>query len=350
MTAGLTLGDLALRFGCELRGDPDTTVVQVATLAHAHDGCISFLANPRYRHALADTGASAVIVSQEDAEHCPVAALISDDPYVLYARVADALHPAPEFAPGVHATAVVHPHARVADTAHVAAGAVIESGAVISDGAVVGPGCIVMDNAMVGAGSRLVASVTLCEEVRLGARVLIHPGAVIGADGFGLARAPEGWVKVPQVGSVDIGDDVEIGASTTIDRGAIDDTVIEAGCKLDNQIQIAHNVRIGEHTVIAACSGVSGSTTIGKRCMIAGAVGFVGHLAIADDVVVTGQTMVNKSITKAGVYSSALPMDEARQWRRNSARFRQLDDMARRLKKLEKRLEALDRKRTDDEH
>lgn len=332
-----------------MRGDPAVTVDRVATLGHARRGCLSFLANPRYRSALADTGASAVVLAAADADDCSVTALVTDDPYVLYARIAAVLHPPSRFAAGIHASAVVHPHARVADTAYVGAGAVIESGAVVNDGAVVGPGCVLLDNAMIGAHSRLVANVTLCTDVRLGARVLVHPGAVIGADGFGIARAPEGWIKVPQVGSVDIGDDVEIGASTTIDRGAIDDTVIEAGCKLDNQIQIAHNVRIGEHTVIAACTGVSGSTTIGKRCMIAGAVGFVGHLDIADDVVVTGQTMVNKSIAEAGVYSSALPMDEARQWRRNSARFRQLDAMARRLKTLEKRLEGLEPKRHDND-
>jgi UDP-3-O-[3-hydroxymyristoyl] glucosamine N-acyltransferase len=163
----------------------------------------------------------------------------------------------------------------------------------------------------------------------------VHPGAVIGGDGFGFAREAEGWLKVPQLGSVRVGDDVEIGACTTIDRGAIDDTVIEQGVKLDNNIQVAHNVRIGEHTIIAACVGISGSTVIGRRCMIAGAVGFVGHLQIADDVVITGQTMVNRSITEAGVYSSALPMDEAKRWRKNSARFRHLDELARRLKAVE---------------
>jgi len=195
---------------------------------------------------------------------------------------------------------------------------------------------VVGAGAVIGAGSRLVANVTICAGVRLGARVLVHPGAVIGADGFGLAREPEGWIKVPQVGSVSIGDDVEIGANTTIDRGAIEDTVIEEGVKLDNQIQVAHNVRIGAHTVVAGCAGISGSTSIGRNCMIAGAVGIAGHLEIVDGVVITGLTMVSRSIHKPGVYSGALPLDEARRWRRNAARFRQLDALAKRVARLER--------------
>jgi UDP-3-O-[3-hydroxymyristoyl] glucosamine N-acyltransferase len=202
--------------------------------------------------------------------------------------------------------------------------------------------------ASVGERSELVANVTLGCAVRIGERCVIHPGAVIGSDGFGFAREPDGWLKVPQLGGVRIGDDVEVGACTTIDRGAIEDTVIEDGVKLDNNVQIAHNVRIGAHTIIAACVGISGSTVIGKRCMIAGAVGFVGHLQIADDVVITGQTMVNRSISKPGVYSSALPMDEAQRWRKNSARFRQLDKLARRVKALEAAL-GIKRRSTRDE-
>ena len=202
--------------------------------------------------------------------------------------------------------------------------------------------------ASVGEGRELVANVTLGRAVRIGARVLIHPGAVIGADGFGFARETEGWLKLPQVGSVSIGDDVEIGACTTIDRGAIEDTVVEEGVKLDNNIQVAHNVRIGAHTIVAACVGISGSTVIGRRCMIAGAVGFVGHLQITDDVVITGQTMVNRSIGEPGVYSSALPMDEATRWRKNSARFRHLDELARRVKALESAL-GIKRRSTGDD-
>lgn len=335
----LTAADIAVRFGCEIIGDPDVGVARVATLQNADQGSVSFLANPRYRAFLADTRASAVILDSDEAPGCPVTALVCDNPYAVYARVAELLHPEPAAAPGVHPSAVVSDEASIASTATVAPNAVVEAGARIGERAFVGPCCVVGRAAQIGDDCRLVANVTVCHGVRIGRRVIVHPGAVIGGDGFGIAQTESGWVKVPQLGSVSIGDDVEIGASTTIDRGAVDDTVIAEGVKLDNQIQIAHNVRVGAHTVIAACTGISGSTVIGKRCMIAGAVGFVGHLTIADDVVITGQTMVNRSIAEAGVYSSALPMDEARRWRKNSARFRRLDELARRVKALEKKLD-----------
>ena len=333
----LTVGEIAVRFGCRVVGDPDTSVSRVATLQNAGSGSVTFLANPRYRAFLDDTGASAVILAAEEAERCPVTALVCANPYEVYARVASLLHPPPPQEAGVHPTASVAADASVAPDASVGPCAVVESGAVIDARAAVGPGCVVGRGARIGADCQLVANVTVCHGVTIGQRVILHPASVIGADGFGIAQTEEGWVKVPQLGSVVIGDDVEIGASTTVDRGAVDDTIIEEGVKLDNQIQVAHNVRIGAHTVIAACSGISGSTVIGKRCMIAGAVGFVGHLTITDDVVITGQTMVNRSITEPGVYSSALPMDEARRWRRNSARFRKLDELARRVSALEKK-------------
>jgi UDP-3-O-[3-hydroxymyristoyl] glucosamine N-acyltransferase len=331
-----SLGELAIRHGLELRGDPDTRVSRVGTLQQAGPDAVSFLANPRYRKHLGSTRAGAVVLEAALAEQCAAAVLISRNPYAAYARIAADLHPSPAFEPGIRAGASVDPSAEVAADACVAPGAVIEAGARIGAGVFVGPNCVVGAGAQLGPGSRLVANVTLCPGVRLGARVLVHPGAVIGADGFGLAREPEGWIKVPQVGSVTIGDDVEIGANTTIDRGAIDDTVIEDGVKLDNQIQVAHNVRIGAHTVVAGCAGISGSTTIGRNCMIAGAVGIAGHLDIADGTVITGLTMVSRSINKPGVYSGALPLDEAASWRRNAARFRQLDQLAKRLARLER--------------
>jgi UDP-3-O-[3-hydroxymyristoyl] glucosamine N-acyltransferase len=334
----LSLGELAIRHGLELRGDPDHRVSRVATLEHADAGALSFLANPRYRKHLASTRAGAVVIAAEHAGECAAAVLISPNPYAAYARIAADLHPVAPFTPGIRPGAVVDPAAEVAPDACVAPGAVIEAGARIREGACIGPNCVVGAGAEVGPGSRLVANVTVCHGVRLGARVLVHPGAVIGGDGFGLAREPEGWIKVPQLGGVEIGDDVEIGASTTVDRGTIGDTVIEDGVKLDNQIQVAHNVRIGAHTVIAGCTGISGSTTIGRNCMIAGAVGFAGHIDIPDGTVITGQTMVSRSIPKPGVYSSALPYDEAGRWRRNAARFRQLDDLAKRVARLERRL------------
>lgn len=330
-----SLGELAIRHGLELRGDPDVEVARVGTLQNAGPDAVSFLANPGYRKYLRGTSAGAVVLAPEFADECATAALLSPNPYASYARIAGELHPAPAFAPGIKPGASVDPAAEVAPDACVAAGAVVEAGARIGPGASVGPLCMVGADSVIGAGSRLVASVTICAGVRLGARVLVHPGAVIGADGFGLAREPEGWIKVPQVGGVSIGDDVEIGANTTIDRGAIEDTVIEDGVKLDNQIQVGHNVRIGAHTVVAGCAAIAGSTSIGRNCMIAGAVGIGGHLEIADGVVITGLTMVSRSIRKPGVYSGALPLDEARRWRRNAARFRQLDVLAKRVARLE---------------
>ncbi len=337
-----SLGELAVRHGLELRGDPDTRVARVGTLQAAGPDAVSFLANPRYRKYLATTQAGAVVLEPELAEQCGTAVLISKNPYAAYARIAADLQPEPAFEPGVRAGASVDPSAEVAGDACISPGAVVEAGARIGAGAFVGPNCVVGAGAQLGPGSRLVANVTLCHGVRLGARVLVHPGAVIGADGFGLAREPEGWIKVPQLGSVLIGDDVEIGANTTIDRGAIDDTVIEDGVKLDNQIQVAHNVRIGAHTVVAGCAGISGSTIIGRNCMIAGAVGIAGHLEIADGTVITGLTMVSRSISKPGVYSGALPLDEAASWRRNAARFRQLDRLAKRVGRLERQAGSRD--------
>ncbi len=329
-----TLGALAVRFGCELKGDPAIEVDAVATLHNAAPRTVSFLANPKYRKHLATTRAAAVVLDPRLAQECPVAALLSPNPYALYARIATVLHPEPAFQAGMHPGASVDPAAVVDPSASIAAGAIIEREARIGARVRIGPGCVVMQGAAIGEDTRLTANVTLCRGVAIGARCLVHPGVVIGADGFGLASDRTGWVKVPQVGAVRIGDDVEIGANTTIDRGAIDDTVIEDGVKLDNQIQIGHNVRVGAHTAIAGCTGVSGSTTIGKRCLIGGMVGFAGHLSVCDDVVITGRTFVNRSIAEKGTYSGGLPMDEARRWRRNSARFRQLDELARRVNRL----------------
>jgi UDP-3-O-[3-hydroxymyristoyl] glucosamine N-acyltransferase len=331
-----TLAELAVRHGLELRGDPDARVDRVGTLYGAGPDAVSFLANPRYRKYLATTRAGAVVVEPALADECAVPVLVAANPYAAYARIAADLHPVPEFTPGISPGAHLAAGAEVAADAGVAPGAVIEAGARIGAGAWIGPNCVVGAGAAVGPGSRLVASVTLCHGVKIGARVLLHPGVVIGGDGFGIAREPSGWIKVPQVGSVVIGDDVEIGANTTIDRGAIEDTVIEDGVKLDNQIQVGHNVRIGAHTVVAGCAAIAGSTTIGRNCMIAGAVGIGGHLEIADGVVFTGMTMVSHSVREPGVYSGGLPLDEAARWRRNAARFRQLDKLAKRVARLER--------------
>jgi UDP-3-O-[3-hydroxymyristoyl] glucosamine N-acyltransferase len=332
----LTLGELAARFGAEVAGDPATEVRAVATLASAGPGALSFLANPRYRKQLASTRASAVVLAPADRAACPVAALVTANPYALFARVAALLNPGPAAEPGVHPHASVHPGARVAPEAEVGARAVLDDGVSVGAGAVIGPGCWLGRGVVIGPGTRLVANVSVYPGVTLGARGLVHAGVVIGSDGFGNARDAGRWVKVPQLGGVVIGDDVEIGANTTIDRGALDDTVIGDGVRLDNQVQIAHGVRIGDHTAIAGCTGVAGSTTIGARCMIAGGIGITGHLEICDDVVITAMTLVSRSITTPGVWSGSLPMDEQGAWRRNSARFRQLDELARRIIRLER--------------
>jgi UDP-3-O-[3-hydroxymyristoyl] glucosamine N-acyltransferase len=330
------LGELAARFGCELRGDPDALIERVAPLQDAGAGSVSFLANPKYRRHLASTGATAVVLDASSAEGCPTNALVATNPYATYARIAQVLYPERPPLAGRHPTAVIDPSASVDPTAAIGPHVYVGPGARIGAHVQLGPGCVVFDGVEIGAATLLVANVTVAAEVRLGERCLLHPGVVIGADGFGHAPDTSGFVKIPQVGTVVIGDDVEIGANTTVDRGAIGDTVIENGVKIDNQVQVGHNCRIGEHTVISGCVGISGSVTIGRRCMLGGMVGVVGHLQIADDVYLTGKTMVTHSITKPGLYSGQLPFDEARRFRRNSARFQQLDALARRVRKLER--------------
>jgi UDP-3-O-[3-hydroxymyristoyl] glucosamine N-acyltransferase len=350
---GATLGELAVRFGCELRGDPSIRIDRVATLADAGAHELAFLANPRYRAQLAATRAAAVVLDAASVTSNPAASLVAVNPHATYARIAAVLHPVEQAAAGVHPTALIDSSAQIDSSAHVAAYAIVGKGARIGPRTVIGPHSIIGERVTVGADARLVARVTLCDGVRLGDRCLVHPGAVIGSDGFGLAPERGTWVKVPQVGSVRIGSDVEIGANTTIDRGAIDDTVIEDGVKLDNQIQIGHNTHIGAHSALAGCVGVSGSTIIGKRCMIGGAVGLAGHLTLADDVVITGMSLVTHSITEPGVYSSAFPAIDARQWRRLVGRTRRLDLLADRVKALEARVpgagSATDAKRSDDD-
>lgn len=338
----ISLGELAARLDVPLRGDGDLSIEGVATLQNARPGCLSFLANPRYRQYLGTTRASAVVIAPEDEGTCPVAALISSNPYATYARAATLLYPAAPAQRGVHPTASVDAGARVAEDAWVGPMSVVEAGAVLEAGVQVGPGCVVGPGARVGEQSRLVANVTLCHGVRIGRRALIHPGAVIGSDGFGIANESGRWIKVPQVGSVVIGDDVEIGANTSIDRGAVEDTVLEDGVKLDNQIQVGHNVRIGAHTAIAGCVGIAGSARIGRHCAIGGGAGILGHLELADHVQVTAMSLVTRSITEPGVYSSGVPAQPGKTWNRNYARFRELDELARRVRALEKKLSGTD--------
>ena len=339
----LTLGELAARAGAELHGDASCVIDSVAPLDRAQFGAIAFLVNPRFRRYLAGTAASAVILRREDLAECAVPALVSENPHVTYARVATLLYPAPVMPRGVHPSAVIEADCQVDASAWIGPNSVVERGAVIEAAVFIGPGCVIGAAVHIGAGSRLEGNVTVSHGVRIGKRALIFSGAVIGGEGFGLAQDAGAWIRVPQLGTVLIGDDVEIGANTTIDRGALDDTIIEDGVKLDNQIQVAHNVRIGAHTAIAGCVGIAGSAIIGKRCTVGGGVGIAGHLEIADDVHLTGMTFVTKSITEPGLYSSGMPAETNRQWHRSIARYRQLDDMARRIKLLEQEIEKLKR-------
>ncbi len=336
-----TVADLAERFGLTVHGDGSRRIQGVGTLSGAHAGQLSFLSNSKYTGQLASTRAGAVILRQANLEDCPTTALIADDPYVAYARIAALFEPMPAAPAGSHPSAVVADTARVHPTASIGPGCVIGESAVIGAGAVLGPHCIVGDGCTVGEQCRLVARVTLVTRVSLGRRVLIHPGAVIGSDGFGLAfdrtAAEHGsWVKLPQLGGVRIGDDCEIGANTTIDRGALEDTVLEEDVRLDNQIQIAHNVHIGAHTAMAGCAAVAGSARIGRYCQIGGNAGVLGHLQLADRVTITAKSLVTSSILEPGEYSSGTALQENRQWRRNAARFKHLDEYVRRLSALEK--------------
>ncbi len=332
----ISLGELATRFGCELRGDADVQIETVASLHNADSSSLSFLSSPAFKQHLTSTKAAAVILRAEDASLCPAACLINENPYASYARMAAEIRPAPRYEPGVHASATIASTASVAASAHIAANAVVGERSTIGENTYVGPGCVVGPDCTVGDDCRLIANVTVVRSVVMGARCLLHPGVVIGTDGFGNAMTPEGWVKVPQLGGVRVGDDVEIGANTAIDCGALDDTVIEDGVRIDNLVHIAHNVRIGEHTAIAAKCCFAGSVTIGKRCMFSGNSGSTGHVTICDDVIVSILGMITKDITEPGVYASSFPAEPVRDWNRNVARVRRLGKLTDRVRKLEK--------------
>ena len=334
----ITLGELATQFGCELAGDPSLTISSVATLSSGRKGAISFFANTAYVEALAATAASAVILQASDLDKCPVPALISRNPYLTFARVALALYPDEVMSPGVHASAYVDDTSRIADTAHIAASAFVDADCDIGEHVYVGPGVVVGPRCRIGDQTRLLANSTLVQDVIIGLRGIVHSGAVVGSDGFGNAISSEGWVKVKQVGGVRIGDDVEIGSNTTVDRGAIGDTVLENGVRLDNLVQIAHNVVVGEHTAMAAFTGIAGSAIIGKRCMFAGRSGSVGHVAICDDVIVSASSFVSKDVKEPGVYSASFPAEKDKNWKRKAARFRRIDDIINRIKALEKKI------------
>ncbi|KIY40868.1 MULTISPECIES: UDP-3-O-(3-hydroxymyristoyl)glucosamine N-acyltransferase [Pseudomonas] len=341
MTVTMTLGQLAEALGATLKGPEALQITGLATLQEAGPGQLSFLANPQYRKFLDNSQAAAVLLKAADAEGFAGNALIVADPYLAYARISHLFDPKPKAVAGIHPSAVVAEDAQVDASASIGPFAVIESGARIAANVTVGAHCVVGARCVIGEGGWLAPRVTLYHDVTIGKRVVIQSGAVIGGEGFGFANEKGVWRKIAQIGGVTIGDDVEIGVNTAVDRGALSDTRIADGVKLDNQIQIAHNVQIGEHTAMAACVGISGSTRIGKHCTIAGGVGMVGHIDVCDNVFVSGMTMVTRSITEAGAYSSGTAMQPLAEWRKSAARIRHLDDMAKRLQQLEKRVDTV---------
>jgi UDP-3-O-[3-hydroxymyristoyl] glucosamine N-acyltransferase len=336
--SGFSLAELAARTGAKLDGDGTVVVRRVATLEGGGVDAIAFLANPKYRAQLATTTAGAVIVAPADASHTPRPKLVSDRPYATYAKVAAILHPAGRPRGGIHPTAVVDASATIAPDAAIGPHVTIGPGASVGAQAAIGPGCVIGAGASIGAEATLYPNVVVYAACVIGPRSTVHAGAVIGADGFGMAEEQGRWLRIPQVGRVVIGADCEIGANTTIDRGAIDDTVIEDDVKLDNQIQIGHNCVIGRHTAIAGCVGIAGSTRIGANCRIGGAAMINGHLSIPDGTIVGGGAVVMHEIDEAGAYSGAFPLLPYREWLKLSARLRRLDELVDRFHALERSL------------
>ena len=326
------LRDLQQKLGGEAVGEVKRPLAGVGTIAAANENEITFLANPRYRVELSQTRAGAVIVGIKDKDLTQLPRIVVANPYAYFARVAQLFNPAQVPEGGVHPSTVVHASAQVAQSASVAEFVSIGRDVVVGEGVAIGAGCIVGDGVMLGPDTRLAARVTIYAGCRIGARGIVHSGVVIGADGFGFA--PDfagdagGWVKIPQTGRVVIGDDCEIGANTTIDRGAIEDTVIGNDVKLDNQIQVGHNCVIGDHTIISGCVGIAGSSKIGSRVMIGGAAGILGHLEICDGAIISAMTLVTKSITEPGTYTASMPLMKHEDWLKNAVHLRRLDAMA----------------------
>ena len=331
------LSDLAVRFGLELHGDGRTLIDGVGTLRSATASQASFLANPGYRAELPATRAGVVILRAEDADACPTNCLIAPDPYLAYARLASLFAVPAAAEPGIHPSAVIDDDARIGEQVSIGPLAVVGARCIIGDGCSIGAGTIMEADSCLGSSCRIHPRVYIGPGVRLGSRVIVHPGAVLGADGFGLALAADHWEKVPQLGSVRIGDDCEIGANTTIDRGAIEDTVLEQDVRVDNQVQIAHNVHIGAHTAIAGMAGIAGSAKIGRHCLLGGKSGVSGHVEIADGVTLAANSVAHHSITQEGTtWTGLIPAQAIKQWQRNLSHLRKLDQVVRRLQALER--------------
>lgn len=334
-----TLEQLAHEIEAQWEGDPHCQINHAQSLAHAGTGAVSFLASAQYLPYLPKTLASAVILTADYAPQCHTNKLISTHPELAFARVLKLLYPQPYPSPGIHSSAIIGNNCQIHPSVSIEANCVLEDGVSIAAHTWIGANSVIGTGCEIGSDCRIYSRVSLYHGVILGNRVIIHSGAVIGADGFGLTHDGRQWVKIPQVGGVEIHDDVEIGANTTVDRGALQNTVIGRGVKIDNLVQIAHNVKIGEHTAIAGCVGVAGSAEIGKNCMFGGGVSINGHIKIADGVILTGTTAVGQSISEPGVYSSGVGHQKNSAWKRNMLRFQKLDEMAKRLRRLEEKYE-----------
>ncbi|MBD2820412.1 UDP-3-O-(3-hydroxymyristoyl)glucosamine N-acyltransferase [Xenorhabdus sp. 42] len=336
----IRLSDLAQQLDAQLQGDGDTVITGLAPMHSANSGQITFLSDSRYTDKLSECQAAAVVLREADLPYCKVAALVVKDPYLAYARMAQIMDTTPQPAQDIHPSAVISSDVVMGKNVAVGANAVIESGVVIGDGAIIGAGCFIGKNAHIGAQTRLWANVSVYHNVEIGDSCLIQSGAVIGSDGFGYANDRGNWIKIPQLGTVIIGDRVEIGACTTIDRGALDNTIISNGVIIDNQCQIAHNVTIGEGTALAGGVIMAGSLKVGRYCMIGGACVINGHMEICDKVTITGMSMVIRPITEPGVYSSGIPLQPNKTWRKTTALVMNINEMNKRLKSVERRMEG----------
>ena len=334
-TEALTLEQLAQQLKLSFQGDADYVLDGVASLTSATSTDLCFLQSKSYLKQLTESQCGAVIVPESfDIDIADKALIFAHNPQLAFVEAIHLLYPQDSIQSSVDPSAQISDSAYLADDVDIGANTIIGNRVRIEQGVKIGAGCVIEKGCVIGAQTQLFSRVTLCHDVILGQKTIIHPGVVIGSDGFGLVHEEGQWIKIPHLGGVRIGDRVEIGANTTIDRGALDDTVIENGVKLDNLIQVAHNVRIGENTAIAACVGIAGSAIIGKNCKISGAAVVLGHLSVADNVTITAMSLVTKSITKSGTYSSGTPLLENRLWHRNNARYKKLDELAKSISSL----------------
>ncbi len=331
-----SVADLAKIIGAEIQGDAELKVEGVAPIATAGPGQLTYLIGGQYRQYLDETKASVVLLSSDDAPYCSSTKLVVKNPEVSFAKVAELFSTKPRQRMGVHKSAVVGVQCNIDATVSIGANCVIGDGVTIGSNSIVMPGVTIGDGVTVGENCLIYSNVTIYHQVTIGHHVVVHSGAIIGADGFGFAQEDGRWEKIPQIGSVVIEDNVDIGANTCIDRGALDDTIIRKGVKLDNLIQVGHNVEIGEHTIIAGCTAIAGSARIGKNCMIGGRCTISGHLTIADYVALSGTTTVVSSIEKAGAYSSGFAATPHRDWIKTILRLGKLNDLIKRVKNLER--------------